>query len=405
MASNHEIPGLKDLGQAAPRPAPTGFKKDKVDDAVRDLITTYHSLNPTTIDELSEEPSALEFMRYVSRNRPFVVRKGAEAWKARQKWNANYLSNVMGSESVNVAITPYGNADSVISPTTQDSDTSQMIFVKPYETSLPFSAVLKQIQEQELAASDHPSFSGSSSQPSSAWPTRYLQTQNDNLRNEYNTIFSDVPPSIPFARIALAQDPDAINFWLGNSYSTTALHKDNYENVYVQILGKKHFVLLPPIEAPCVGEKSVLAATYRVHRNSDDGTAAIAADDVERSADLIATVDDPVEYVPFATWDPDYPERNATPYSRYSQPLRVTLDEGDMLYLPALWYHKVSQSCSEEGVCCAVNYWYDLDFSGGFWSMASFVRGVGLLSLNRLGGENVNGLVEKNEVEEQEGEE
>jgi len=52
-----------------------------------------------------------------------------------------------------------------------------------------------------------------------------------------------------------------------------------------------------------------------------------------------------------------------------------------MLYLPALWYHKVSQSCSDEGLCCAVNYWYDLDFSGGFWSTSNFVRSAGLLAL------------------------
>lgn len=91
-------------------------------------------------------------------------------------------------------------------------------------------------------------------------------------------------------------------------------------------------------------------------------------------------IDDPEAYVPFATWDPDVPERNATPFSQYAQPMRATLEEGDMLYLPALWYHKVSQSVDDEGLCCAVNYWYDLDFGGGFWSMAGFVRTAGLVS-------------------------
>jgi jumonji domain-containing protein 7 len=87
--------------------------------------------------------------------------------------------------------------------------------------------------------------------------------------------------------------------------------------------------------------------------------------------DMKVEIDEPVQYVPFATWDPDEPEINATAYSKYSRPMRVTLEEGDMLYLPALWYHKVGQSCNAEGVCVAVNYWYDLDF----------VRSVGLLSM------------------------
>lgn len=381
-------------------------------------------------------------MRYVASNRPFVIKNGAKGWKARKTWNASYLTEVMAGQNVNVAITPHGNADSVASLPNGGN-----IFVKPYETEEPFSHVLQAIQTQEQS-------------PNPNLPTRYAQTQNDNLRNEYQTLFTDVPKSIPFAKIALEKDPDAINFWLGNSHSTTALHKDNYENIYVQILGKKHFVLLPPIEAPCVNECSILAGTYSPR------DAHIA--DLKKS-DLCIKIDDPEEYVPFATWDPDDMSSNslflgnlsfdctaeairevfaeygevtrvylpvdrvtnrikgfgyvdfttteeataalkalngrevlgraicidyAAPgmdhdrcgigaYSVYSKPLRVTLDEGDMLYLPALWYHKVSQSCNEEGICCAVNYWYDLNFGGSFWSMASFVRSVGLLSTQR----------------------
>ncbi|CAO2651968.1 Nn.00g002510.m01.CDS01 [Neocucurbitaria sp. VM-36] len=358
MLIEDEIVGLKSLQQSALKPAPTGLEGEgTLSDAVRDLITSYHDLNPSTIDTLKEEPSPLEFMRYVARNRPFVIRNGAKDWKARKKWNASHLTNLMKGQNVNVAITPHGNADSVISLPGGGS-----LFVKPYETEQPFESVIQAIQKQEL----NNDYNG---------PTRYAQTQNDNLRNEYETLFSDVPESIPFARIALENDPDAINFWLGNSQSVTALHKDNYENIYVQILGQKHFVLLPPVEAPCVNEKSVLAATYALKDSARSTEQDLGKDD------LHITVDDPEEYVPFATFDPDNFCDNTNAYSQLSQPLRVTLNEGDMLYLPALWYHKVSQSCNDEGVCCAVNYWYDLEFSGGFWGMANFTRSVGLLSM------------------------
>jgi jumonji domain-containing protein 7 len=88
--------------------------------------------------------------------------------------------------------------------------------------------------------------------------------ENDNLREEYAALYADVEANISWARIALQADPDAINLWIGNSCSVTALHRDNYENVYCQIIGSKRFVLLPPIAMPCVNEKMLRPATYAV---------------------------------------------------------------------------------------------------------------------------------------------
>lgn len=145
--------------------------------------------------------------------------------------------------------------------------------------------------------------------------------EDNNLRDEYLSLSPDVPPDIPFARIALQKSPDATNLWIGNSRSVTALHKDDYENIYAQILGQKHFVLLPPVCYPCVNEQSLTATTYV--RDGDSKTLTLRRDDADR--------------VPFATWDPDFPERNATAYSGLAKAVRVTLDPGDILYLPAMW--------------------------------------------------------------------
>lgn len=106
----------------------------------------------------------------------------------------------------------------------------------------------------------------------------------------------------------------------------TALHKDNYENIYVQVQGQKHFVLLPPHCHPCVNEKLLRPGTYA--RNERDGRLDLVMDGSES---------DESDAVPFATWDPDQPGENATPYSKLVEPMRVTLQQGDMLYLPAMW--------------------------------------------------------------------
>ncbi|KAJ5050462.1 uncharacterized protein L3040_002345 [Drepanopeziza brunnea f. sp. 'multigermtubi'] len=342
-------------------------------DPILGLLENYASLNLSTITTLPSLPSPLEFLRFVAQNRPFVIRGGAADWKAVQEWNVATLKTLLEGVDINVAVTPFGNADSpVLSPS------GELLFVKPHEEQQPFSQFLDFIIAQEKSLSSR-SISPSTQPPGGE--VRYAQTQNDNLPNEYALLSTHVPPSIPFSRIALNSQPDAVNLWIGNSLSTTALHKDNYENIYVQIIGRKTFLLIPPIAWSAVAERPLRPASYaRLAQHSPRHLPGGGFEIVEEAGDP----------VPFATWDPDSPlgaeEGNGTRYSKWVEPLRVELREGDMLYLPAQWYHKVSQSCSEEGICVAVNYWHDMEFGGGFWPMCNFVRDVGLAATSGTGG-------------------
>jgi jumonji domain-containing protein 7 len=77
-------------------------------DPIVELITSFNELNSSFVEELHDEPSPLEFMRFVARNTPFVVRGGARDWAATKTWNANYLLDALRGLKVNVAVTPYG---------------------------------------------------------------------------------------------------------------------------------------------------------------------------------------------------------------------------------------------------------------------------------------------------------
>lgn len=332
--------------------------RDGVERAIREHLQTYRDLNSSTIEELHEMPSALEFMRYVAQNRPFVVRRGAADFKACRVWDADYLRKTLQDSKVNIALTPHGNADSII------EHDGQKVYVEPYEETRSFDGILDYIQHQEQDGD------------MSIGPVMYAQTQNDNLRSEYASLFADVPKSIDFARIALQKEPDAVNCWLGNSRSVTSLHRDNYENVYVQVRGAKRFLLLPPVAVACVDELELPRARYRSAVKED------------QALDLDAVLLDPVQITPIPSWDPDTPE--SSPRQNLVDKVIVTLEEGDVLYLPALWYHKVSQLCGPEHFCCSVNYWsvlcsrlliictdhgrYDLDHTSPLWSSNCFVR-------------------------------
>lgn len=140
------------------------------------------------------------------------------------------------------------------------------------------------------------------------------------MGDEYRALLKDVDDQIAWASIALEQQPDAINLWIGNSKSVTALHHDPYENIYCQIVGAKHFILTPPTDIACVGEVRLPAATY-----------------VRSESGFDVREDEPRHEVPFPASDLEASDDQSHNLPHLSQPLAVSLNAGDVLYLPALW--------------------------------------------------------------------
>ncbi|CAN0425759.1 unnamed protein product, partial [Hapterophycus canaliculatus] len=53
--------------------------------------------------------------------------------------------------------------------------------------------------------------------------------QNDSLRQEFPGLAADVEPSLALARETFGNEPDAVNLWIGDDRSVSAVHKDHYE--------------------------------------------------------------------------------------------------------------------------------------------------------------------------------
>ncbi|KAK6535598.1 hypothetical protein TWF694_002053 [Orbilia ellipsospora] len=355
-------------------------------DNLRTLLTSYSEFNypSNEVRILSHPPSPLEFLRLVSQNRPVLIRNATNDWPAMgggegdSKWTVECLKKRMGDSEVMVAETPLGNADSIV-----EQDSTEY-FVTPHTTSQPFTQFLDTL----ISTTNTP-------KPSTIL---YAQSQDSNLSHEYSSLSSDIPPTIPWASIALDQPlPDAINLWIGTHHSISSLHKDPYQNLYGVVLGTKIFTLMNPLAAIAAKEKKVRSASYT---KSYTGEFTITPDPPSNTPpDHDNNQDDGMITWPSVDLDEYFSlpesERNIPSdeisdtdplkWVKLAQPIKVEVKAGEILYLPALWYHKVEQRVDEkEKVCVAVNYWYDMDYSGPFVSSVNYVRDMTALLENEL---------------------
>ncbi|KAG8946700.1 hypothetical protein FRC04_011478 [Tulasnella sp. 424] len=100
---------------------------------------------------------------------------------------------------------------------------------------------------------------------------------------------------------------------------------------------------------------------------------------------LVLTPSDPQNQVSWATLDPVKDlDRIRTEALFEVHPIKVTVELGDALYLPAGWWHHVRQEgfmerrrdgTVSEGPVIALNWWYDMEMRGASWVWLSHLRG------------------------------
>jgi Cupin-like domain len=131
----------------------------------------------------------------------------------------------------------------------------------------------------------------------------------------FNSLIDDV--IIP--SIIAPKQLQAVNLWVGQIGCTTPLHFDLADNLFCQIKGSKSFCLFSPDDTQFL----------RPYGKSTK-----------------------INYV--SQIDPLIPDFELFPEFRQAKRLMVTVNPGDMLFLPVGWWHHVS-SLSDS---ISVNFWY-----------------------------------------------
>lgn len=288
----------------------------------------------------------LEFVRdFVAASQPVVLTGlTSREWPCLERWSDEYLLEAVGDTEVSVNVTPAGLGDYV--------DVATGLFVKPLEERMRFrdfwAWLLKSADSEETHAGDG---------------VCYLSRQNDSLREELPGLLCDVPAATSLGTAAFGNEPEAINLWIGDGRAASTCHKDHYENLYMVVRGEKVFTLLPPAAVPFLHEQRCPPGHFE--RREGGGFHAVP-DPPEEAGDM------EVPWIPLDVSKPDYKK---FPKFARATAVEVRVRRGEMLYLPAMWYHHVAQ----RGVTVAVNYWHDMPY-GHAYIHHQFLRDV--LSLN-----------------------
>ena len=201
----------------------------------------------------------------------------------------------------------------------------------------------------------------------------YYSRQNDCLRTaELRRIWdSGILPAVvgDWAQSAFGiEKPDAVNLWIGNEHVTTAMHKDHYENLFYVLSGCKVFTLCPPANIPFLYEQEFPSGRFcRCSSQQQQQQRSSSSWTVVPNMDEETSTQKKVHWIATDRYfRPNLPQNLLTdkyPLLKYTHPVTITVHAGEMLYLPALWFHSVTQSCETVGV----NYWYDMKFDSPSW--------------------------------------
>lgn len=252
---------------------------------------------------------------------PGFLRKHPEALQIPSK--DAILQSLAGVE-LEIAVTPKGNADSP----------ENGMFAKPYVLREPLEFLLQKLGRPESEGGRH----------------YYFQSQNDNLGGLVDR-GCPVPRQLPIKQnTRLFGQQIAANLWIGRAGTVSRLHSDNFDNVYCQVSGTKRIHLIPPAYSSELGERLLAPATYN---------------------DCMQLVpDDDPNLVLFPTFDPNVSAPVNFPL------FTVDLRAGDVLFLPALWYHQVSIVGPDVNI--SLNYWHEPFDDEYRWAEWNFDRQLAL---------------------------
>ncbi|XP_041481825.1 uncharacterized protein LOC121428994 [Lytechinus variegatus] len=305
--------------------------------------------------ERISDPAKEDFINYyLKRSRPVVIPNGASHWPAFTKWTMEYLREMYGNKSVHIKLAPDGVFEGV-EPATLWEDYGQfsvpeqvssqllypdLVVVRPATQNVKFSEFLDLIQNSSNAKK---------SERDKDQPRVSIYLEYSSIPSHFPKLEEDVEDP-PYIQDVL--DRRHLNIWLSDGDTLGKLHFDPFDNFLCQLRGRKELTLFEPHNNTQLYEAHIPEALL----GFDPATQRFRRKKLMDSTSMVMS--------PVDIKDPDY---KRFPEFAEARPLNCTLTEGDILFMPAFWWHEVQSYPNEiEGRNLAVNFWYEPFFSKEF---------------------------------------
>ncbi|CAM9580759.1 unnamed protein product [Chrysoparadoxa australica] len=266
--------------------------------------------------------SASEFWtEYVQKSRPVVVTNFQSHFAPPEDWSWEALSAKWKGLPVHISVSQSGRFDGPEPGALWGLGSNEEVLVRPPGATMRFEDFVN-LLHAELSESFYLEYSA---------VHQYL--------GSHVTDMIKLPDLIEETELELL----LTNVWIGKGGTTSVLHYDDYENLLAQVRGTKELTLFPPREIENLyytpRRKGIPKYTYP--GEFQRGELATSHQVVFSSSVFL-----------------DNPDMAKHPRFRGLRPYHVTLQPGEVLFLPVYWHHEVKSSPDDLMANIAINFWF-----------------------------------------------
>ena len=311
------------------------------------LLDSIFNGGPSQRCDRVEVPSKAQFFSdYLAQSKPVVIAEGVQHWAAMSKWTQEFLYQEFGNNNVHVKLAPNGEFEGcerasdwddykhfqIPDVVKQKLPFPDLVVVRPATLDISFSSLLDMINSSELKVQNISAYLEYSSIP------QYMPKLEEDIEE------------LSFVKGLLTRRQ--LNLWLSDGNTLGKLHFDPFDNLLCQISGTKHVTLYEPHDNRRLYEAHIPEALLGFDQQTQQFRK-------KKLLDSTSMVMSPVDIL--------NPDKRRFPLFMDVFPMHCTIHPGDVLYMPAFWWHEVQSTPDpKEARNMAVNYWYEPFYTKDF---------------------------------------